>query len=153
MPDFPIASIDLTGLTSTSARIRHLKDLGYRQADIARHLGIRDQHVSNVVRGPRPKADGPARVEGVSEAERPFQNVSPPRPVRLTVGIDGAVRLPGQWGVRPGTAFIARKFGGSLVLMDVAEASEAACLDEGADDAVDDLIAERRLEAMREFDD
>jgi len=40
----------LDALPSKAARIRALKAEGYKQADIARHLGLSDQHVSNVLR-------------------------------------------------------------------------------------------------------
>ena len=76
-----------------------------------------------------------------------------PLPARLCVEDDGRIVLPSDWDVRPGQVFVARKFGGSIVLMDVADASEAARSGGPLDSAVDDLVAERRLEAMREFDD
>ena len=76
-----------------------------------------------------------------------------PLPARLCVDDDGRIALPSDWDVRPGQVFVARKFGGSIVLMDVADASEAARSGGPLDSAVDDLVAERRLEAMREFDD
>jgi hypothetical protein len=150
-PERPIASVDLSHLKTKSARIRHLKDLGYRQADIARHLGVRDQHVSNVVRAPRPKSEAGLGL-GVREPSKAFPTAEP-LPARLVVERGGVVRLPEAWDVAPGQVFIARKFGRSLVLMDVAEASEAARAGGPTANAVDDLIAERRLEGMREFDD
>jgi transcriptional regulator with XRE-family HTH domain len=147
----PIGQIDLSGLTTTSARIRHLKDLGYRQAEIARRLGISDQHVSNVVRGPRPQAE---TVPGMAEPAVARYGARPePLPVRLSVDGAGRILLPREWTVSPGRVFIARSFGRSIVLMDIADASEAARAGGHLDSAVDDLIAERRLEAMREFDD
>lgn len=152
-PGRPISEVDLTHLKTKSARIRRLKDLGYRQADIARHLGIRDQHVSNVLRAPRPRSETDAPPPGFREPAKPFSGADPALPVRLVVERGGAIRLPGAWGVAPGRVFIARKFGGSIVLMDVAEASGAARTGGRLDSAVDDLVAERRLEAMREFDD
>jgi len=152
LPDKPISAVDIAHIPSKSGRIRFLKDLGYRQADIARHLGIRDQHVSNVVRGPRPKHEARTPTQSVSEPSRPFR-FDGPLPSRIVVEPGGVVRLPHQWGVSPGAAFIARKLGNSIVLMDVTHASEAARTASGPDSAVDALIAERRLEAMREFDD
>ena len=152
-PTRSIAMVDLSHLKTKSARIRHLKDLGYRQADIARHLGILDQHVSNVVRGPRPKSETPRPLPGVGEPTKAFMGSDTTLPVRLIVERGGVVRLPEVWGVATGGVFIARKFGGSIVLMDAADASQAARSDRRLDSAVDDLIAERRLEAMREFDD
>jgi hypothetical protein len=148
-----IATVDLSHLKTKSARIRHLKDLGYRQADIARHLGILDQHVSNVVRGPRPKSETGPSTPGVVESTKAFAGTRTLLPVRLIVERSGVVRLPASWDVATGSVFIARKFGGSIVLMDAADASEAARSGQLAGNAVDDLIAERRLEAMREFDD
>lgn len=152
LPDKPIAAVDLGSIPSKSGKIRRLKDLGYKQADIARHLGIKDQHVSNVVRGPRPRHEARAPAQAVFEPSRPFQ-FNEPLPSRVVVEPGGVVHLPDQWDVKPGQVFIARKFGMSIVLMDVANASEAARTGGSLDSAVDDLIAERRLEAMREFDD
>ena len=148
-----IATVDLSHLKTKSARIRHLKDLGYRQADIARHLGILDQHVSNVVRGPRPKSEAPRSTPGVGEPAKAFTRPDVPLPVRLTVERGGVVRLPEIWGVATDSVFIARKFGDSIVLMDATDAAETARSERRPDSAVDELIAERRLEAMREFDD
>lgn len=152
-PTRPIATVDLSHLKTKSARIRHLKDLGYRQADIARHLGVLDQHVSNVVRGPRPKGEMSHSMPGVGEPGRVFTGTEMARPVRLVVERGCVVRLPESWNLATGAVFIARKLGNSIVLMDAAEASEAARSGRRLDSAVDDLIAERRLEAMREFDD
>ena len=150
VPSKPLSQVDLSHLTTTSARIRYLKDLGYRQADIARRLGIRDQHVSNVVRGPRPKSEG-APANGLSEpAPASFGHAPETLPARVSVDAAGRVALPSAWGVRPGSAFIARRFGDSIVLMDVREAARVA---REAGDATSALIAERRLEAMREFED
>ena len=92
-------------------------------------------------------------MPGVSEPGRVFAGPDIARPVRLVVERGGVVRLPESWKVPTDGVFIARKFGGSIVLMDVTDASEAARSGGRLDSAVDALIAERRLEAMREFDD
>lgn len=41
-------TIDLSHLTTTSAKIRHLLSLNYKRSDIAKMLNIRYQHVRNV---------------------------------------------------------------------------------------------------------
>jgi hypothetical protein len=153
VPSRPIASVGLTHLKSKSARIRFLKDLGYRQVDIARHLGLREQHVSNVVRGPRPKSETPADPGGVREPATRYDPEWSLRPTRIEVDGAGRVQLPPEWGVPRGQVFIGRRFGMSVVLMEVENASLAARTGANLESAVDDLLAERRLEAMREFDD
>lgn len=151
MPHTPITAVDLSDLPSKSARIRRLKDLGYRQVDIAKHLDVREQHVSNVVRGPRPKGETPSRAAGVAETPRSFTSDSSTTPARLVVQEGGMLRLPSGWNVRPGAVFIARNFLGDIVLMQAENALSAAQAPNGS--MADELIAERRLEAMREFDD
>jgi hypothetical protein len=86
----------------------------------------------------------------VSEDGRPFADQATPLPQRLVVDDQGRISLPEAWRVRPGAVFVARNFHGDLVLMDAGAAADRARIQPSA---VDELIAERRLEAMREFDD
>jgi hypothetical protein len=149
---------------SISDRIRELAAAGHSRADIARlvdrsYQQVRQVLVTDEARARRnalpPHAAAPASdpPTGVREpAAAPWQARPEPRPVRLQVDAFGRVQLPGDWGVPAGAVFIARNFMGDIVLMDVTRASEAARV-ESMGRASDDLIAERRLEAMREFDD
>lgn len=147
-PHLAISQVDVSDLPTTSARIRRLKDMGYRQAEIARRLAISDQHVSNVVRGPRPKSE---RHQGVSEPAKAFRMDAHPLPARVAVEAGGVVRLPPEWGVAVGAVYVVRNFAGDIVLMRAEQAGAVART--GGASATDDFIAERRLEAMREFDD
>lgn len=146
---------------SVSDRIRELAAAGHSRADIARMVDRSYQQVRQVLvadearaRRMGPPSAGGARLAGIREpAPAPYQALPEPRrPARLQVDALGRVQLPADWGVPAGAVFIARNFMGDIVLMDVTRASEAARVDSMAR-ASDDLIAERRLEAMREFDD
>lgn len=147
-----------------SDRIRELAAAGHSRADIARMVDRSYQQVRQVLVGDearaRRHAQGPSPIVPV-DGSRPgvkeppaqaWQALPEPRPARLQVDARGRIQLPGDWGVPPGAVFIARNFHGSIVLMDVTQASEAARI-ESMGRASDALIAERRLEAMREFDD
>ncbi|HZW16550.1 MAG TPA: hypothetical protein VFF66_09885 [Brevundimonas sp.] len=149
---------------SISDRIRELAAAGHSRADIARMVDRSYQQVRQVLvadeararrnaQGPRTAASASAPSTGVREPAAPAYRAAPePRPARLQVDGSGRVQLPPEWRVQPGSVFIARNFRGDIVLMDVTRASEAARI-ESMGRASDDLIAERRLEAMREFDD
>jgi hypothetical protein len=158
MADRGIDAVDVSDLTTKSDKIRRYAALGFRRAAIADHLRIKYQFVRNVLVADEARtmknetSDGPPG--GMAEpAPARYDTRSEPLPARLSVDGMGRVQLPPEWGVPRGSVFIARKFGMSIVLMDVANASEAARTGGGLDSVVDDLIAERRLEAMREFDD
>lgn len=148
---------------SISDRIRELAAAGHSRADIARMVDRSYQQVRQVLVADearaRRKAQGPSRTApanaaqpGVREPPMPNYPALPElRPVRMQVDALGRVQLPADWGVPAGAVFIARNFHGSIVLMDVTQASEAARIASMAYDS-DALIAERRLEAMRDFD-
>ena len=148
---------------SISDRIRELAAAGHSRADIARMVDRSYQQVRQVLVADearaRRNAKGPSRIAplnapqpGVRAPVAPSYQARPePRPVRMQVDALGRVQLPGAWGVPAGAVFIARNFHGSIVLMDVSQASEAARI-ASMDHGSDALIAERRLEAMREFD-
>lgn len=148
---------------SISDRIRELAAAGHSRADIARMVDRSYQQVRQVLvadeararRGAaKPvQASGGEIPRGVQEPPAPaWQALREPRPARLQVDAMGRVQLPAEWKVPAGAVFIARNFHGSIVLMDVTHASEAARV-ASMDYQSDALIAERRLEAMREFDD
>ena len=161
MADRAISDVDVSDLgDNKSAKIRRYASLGFRRAAIADHLGIKYQFVRNVLVAEDGRTGTPMKGSAVVTApgfSEPSVTTYDPGamdlPARLQVDDGGRVQLPAKWGAAPGQIFIARKLGDSIVLMDVASASEAARTGGGLNSAVDDLIAERRLEAMREFDD
>lgn len=70
------------GLPTKSAKIRALDDAGYSRSEIANFLGIRYQHVRNVLVAPKPK-----RERGLSEPAAPW-TAGRPRPMEeIVVGI------------------------------------------------------------------
>jgi len=99
-----------------------------------------------------PAQPAPAAVRGMAEPAARY-DAGLPLPARLSIDRAGKIQLPPEWHLPAGATFIARKFDGSIVLMDIADASEAARTGGSLKSATDELIAERRLEAMREFDD
>lgn len=157
-----IGEVDVSDLESKSAKMRRYAALGFSRTAIAEHMGVRYQFVRNVlvadeVRGRQTthetsgSVSDPALTGFREPTPRPYQASAEPRPARLQVDATGRVQLPADWGVPAGAVFIARNFMGDIVLMDVTRAAEAARV-ESMGRASDDLIAERRLEAMREFD-
>lgn len=86
----------------------------------------------------------------MGESPRRYEAGLPDLPARLEVDAQGRVTLPREWDIRPGAVFIARRFMGDVVLMDIRNASDLAR--RSGDSGVDGLIAERRWEAMREID-
>lgn len=145
---------------SISDRIRTLAAQGHSRADIARMIDrsyqqVRQVLVADEARRRRQGAEPPWQAPGVAEPASAHYEAANGNslPARLSVDRAGRVQLPPQWAVPPGAVFIARNFGGSIVLMNVADASRAARDGRPIDSASDELIAERRLEAMREFDD
>lgn len=152
-----------TSRQSISDRIRELAAAGHSRADIARLVDRSYQQVRQVLVADearaRRSAAKPVQAAGgeipraLHEPTTPaWQALREPRPARLQVDALGRVQLPAEWKVPAGAVFIARNFHGSIVLMDVTHASEAARIASMGSQS-DALIAERRLEAMREFDD
>lgn len=160
MADRVISQVDVSDLgTNKSAKIRRYAALGFSRSAIASHLGIRYQFVRNVLVAQgasdvnTPVHPAAAAVRGMAEPAAPRYDAGIPFPARLSVDRTGRIQLPPEWHVPAGATFVARKFDGSIVLMDIADASEAARSGGGLKSATDELISERRLEAMREFDD
>jgi len=139
-----------SGLPTKSAKIRALARAGYQRADIARHLGIRYQHVRNVLERPRAaEAANRAKSAGGHSQTMAWAQIGPdgrvviPAPFRQQLGLgddarvlmlmeDGELRLVGR------DAAIAR-----------AQALVAKYVPEGVS-LVDELLADRRREAARE---
>ena len=85
------------GLNTTSDKIRALANAGYDRADIARYLGIRYQHVRNVLVGSG--ITGGLRREAEAERE-PVEVESAPAPREDTswnVLADAGFELIGEW--------------------------------------------------------
>ena len=128
----------VAGLPTKSARIRALDAAGYARADIARYLGVRYQHVYNVLRQPAPRAlsgriDAAGRIV-IPAAFRQALNVGPGDEVTLRLDEDEVRIFSAAGGVRRAQQRVARY-----------------AKDERS--WVDELIAERRREAERELPD
>lgn len=154
-----ISQVDVSDLgTNKSAKIRRYAAMGFSRSEIAAHLDIKYQFVRNVLvaqgaaDGKNPARPLPAAVRGMAEPATRY-DAGIPLPARLSVDRSGRIQLPPEWRIPAGATFVARKFDGSIVLMDLADASEAARSGGSLKSATDEFIAERRLEAMREFDD
>jgi hypothetical protein len=158
-----IDQVDVSDLETKSAKMRRYASQGFSRTAIAEYMGVKYQFVRNVLVAEEARAHSSPRRDVDSTPDHgsfafrepapiPYQAMPEPRPARLQVDASGRVQLPRDWAIAPGSVFIARNFMGDLVLMDVTRASEAARI-ESMSRASDALIAERRLEAMREFDD
>jgi hypothetical protein len=148
-PPDPDAMRHLTdGLATKSAKIRALGAAGYRRADIANFLGIRYQHVRNVLESPAPRGAktglasaytaGQGRLEEDGHVLLPPEAlarllVSPGRVIPWRAGEDGEVILmSADAGIRYAQAIVAKH------------------RKPGQRSMVDELIEERRAEAARE---
>jgi len=154
-----MSQVDVSDLgTNKSAKIRRYAAMGFSRSAIASHLGIKYQFVRNVLvaqgatEGENSARPAPAVVGGMAEPATRY-DAEIPLPARLSVDRSGRIQLPREWRIPTGATFVGRKFDGSIVLMDLADASEAARSGGSLESATDEFIAERRLEAMREFDD
>ncbi|MCY4114116.1 MAG: AbrB/MazE/SpoVT family DNA-binding domain-containing protein [Chloroflexi bacterium] len=146
----------VVGLTTKSDKIRALFRAGYSRSEIAQSLGIRYQHVRNVLvqagymetQLSRPLLDEDAAGADLA-----------PEQVRTTIGPGGRVVIPAEFraalGIKEGDAVIMRMEGEDLHL--VSDATEtrriremiARYVPEGVS-LVDELIKERRREAAAE---
>ncbi len=91
----------LDALPSKAARIRALRAEGHRQADIARMLGLSDQHVSNVLRRSEKAGIVPERLgqgqqpSHLSQTDRGLEpNGLADQVLRIDVTADGMMVLP-----------------------------------------------------------
>jgi bifunctional DNA-binding transcriptional regulator/antitoxin component of YhaV-PrlF toxin-antitoxin module len=143
----------VAGLTTKSAKIRALAAEGYERADIARYLGIRYQHVRNVLTQPTPKnASEAASKETLGR-------------IAVTLTPEGRVLIPAAYrqvlGFKEGEELFLEIEGDGLRLENrmagVRRAQAiAAKFMSGPESSTDAFLAERRREAERErkkFDD
>jgi len=141
-----------SGLPTKSAKIRKLSEAGYERADIARFLGIRYQHVRNVLVQSPPKASRRS-----TETFTPASRIE--APVNLPLDRNGRIVIPAHlrsaMGVSEGDSLIARLVDGELRLMSVEGAvrrvrEKVARYVPAGESLVEALIRERREEARRE---
>lgn len=136
------------GLPTKSAKIRALADAGYRRPEIAKFLGIRYQHVRNVL------------VQ--REASQARDAVAPPQSIDVTVGPGGRIVIPAPYrealAIDEGDELVIRLSGDELRVTsrehDLRQAQELVrkYVPEGVD-LVEDLIRARRAEAEEENKD
>ena len=153
------------GLPTKSEKIRRLAAAGFQRADIARFLDIRYQHVRNVLVAPRPK-----RTTGTPSPDKAPNAASPPqgteaavepehRWVWTTVGKGGRVDIPASllaaMGLAEGDPIqisldggVARILPRDAVLREVQTYVRRHVPEDVS--LVDELLAERRLEAGRD---
>jgi AbrB family looped-hinge helix DNA binding protein len=144
-------------LPTKSAKIRALAARGVARAEIARVLGVRYQHVRNVLE--HDKAREAEAGVGLSEPAQAaiFDDKMPSVKVRL--GPEGRVVVPAPMrealGLKEGDVLFARLEGGEIKLLTPkaamlrAQAIVRQFVPEGVSLA-DELIADRRREAERE---
>ena len=145
-------------LPTTSAKIRALAARGVERADIARALGIRYQHVRNVLE--RDKAR--AVASGLAEPPQPALHRDDTPSVKVRLGPDGRVVVPAAirdtLGLKEGDVLFARLEGGEIKLLTPKAAmmrAQAIVRQFIPADVslVDELIADRRREAAREMEE
>ena len=144
-----------------SGKIRKLAAAGHSRSDIAKALGIRYQHVRNVLVADeaaleRQAADGVAPPASRTPIET---TVLPGVPFRLTVDAAGCVRLPAETlaslRAKPGSVLVGEMVGPELHLYPLQEAIRRAqalvkeFVPSGRSLA-DELIADRRREAAKD---
>ena len=141
----PMAEV-IVGLTTKAEKIRALHRANYSRSEIARYLGIRYQHVWNVINqsvsgeGPSPAGEVPTRVWAkVGEGGR----VVIPAAYRRALGVEEGDHV--QLHLEGDEVRIVSRAGA------IARAQElvAKYVPPGVS-LVDELIAERRREAARE---
>lgn len=151
------------GLATKSDKIRVLSEAGYSRGDIAKFLGIRYQHVRNVLMQSAKKA-----APGFAEAGQPpiagsLAAAAAPEGIRhrvsLKVDAGGRILIPSPvreaMKIAEGDTVLAWLENGELHLVSpqvaLRQAQELARkLISGAGTLADELIAERREEARRE---
>ena len=140
----------VAGLPTKSEKIRALGRTGYKRADIARFLGIRYQHVRNVL----VRAEEKQKREEQTEAAG-----GPPGQTWAQVGPDGRVVIPAAYrrllGIEDGGHVLLLPEDGEVRLIghDGAIARAQALVAPFLKDesrSVDAFLAERRREASRE---
>lgn len=138
------------GLPTKSAKIRALGRARYKRADIARFLGIRYQHVRNVLLDAEKKEKRAAQTEATG---------GPPGQTWAQVGPDGRMVIPAAYrrrlGIEDGGHVLLLPEDGEVRLIghDGAIARAQALVAPFLKDesrSVDAFLAERRREASRE---
>ena len=144
-----------------SSKIRKLAAAGHSRADIAKALGIRYQHVRNVLVADEAALERQATEDSAPSAGRAPLEASalPGAPFRLTVDAAGCVRLPADalasLRAQPGSVLVGEMVGPELHLYPLQEAIRRAqalvkeFVPSGRSLA-DDLIADRRREAAKD---
>ena len=138
-----------SGLPTKSAKIRVLSSAGYRRADIASFLGIRYQHVRNVLLQPGARRERTSESPDVDSSGRGY------------LADDGHVSLPEdalrRLETRPGGVIPWRAVEhGEVILMSpsaglrLAQQIAAPYVQAHPESWADSLIADRRAEAERE---
>jgi hypothetical protein len=139
------------GLSTKSDKIRSLGRAGVPTSDIARFLDIRYQHARNVLKdaGLLGGQESPADVEAEPGKQR----------VWLEISADGSVKVPAPLlsaaGLKPGGRAFARLNGSSIefrskqAALDLARETVRKHVAPGVS-LVDELLADRRAEALRE---
>ncbi len=150
----------VAGLSTKSDKIRRLVQQGYRQSDVARFLGIRDQFVSNVVRQSKQR-----KLHGFEENSTDSEFDARGTSNRLRLRVDGAGRvlLPANvrriMGIEPdGGEVMVDLCDGELRLITPVMAVKNAQklvqdLIPGEDSLADQLIEDRKREAASELND
>jgi antitoxin component of MazEF toxin-antitoxin module len=145
-------------------KIRALNAAGYSRAGISRFLGVRYQHVRNVLEDGPPKGSPFARPQqvasGFEEAgAEPFAIDSSITLLRIPITDSGALQLPPAamqaLGLKPGGVVIAELDQDRLTLFSVRESvrrvqAMVRDLVPGDHSLADALIADRRREVSRE---
>jgi len=147
------------GLKTKADKIRVAHGNGYSRSEIAKFLGIRYQHVRNVLvddeRLRRPS--GTHMQAAMAEAGRAFEHA--PRALKVIVGKNGRLAVPEEAfaaiGVKEGDVLLVNVEGDEIRLYTPqavirrVQAHMREYIPEGVN-LVDELIAERRQEAERE---
>ncbi len=138
------------GLATTSAKIRALDAAGYARSEIASFLGIRYQHVRNVLVRDLERAAAPA-THGDKSTEL--------GPAKVRIGPDGRIVIPAAFrdrlGVKEDDVLFASVVDGEIHLLTKAAAVRRAqavvrqFVPRGVS-LVDELLADRRREAEGE---
>lgn len=155
MPNVQMEQI-AANLPTKSAKIRALSSAGYSRSEIAEFLGIRYQHVRNVlVHDARAAAAGDVPSAQSSEGEG-RQTIS------VRMGPEGRIVIPASFrealGLKEGDTLLASLGNGEIRLLTIpaavrkAQAIVRKFVPAGVS-LVDELLAERRREAEREHAD
>ncbi len=142
----------LDALPTKAARIRALSAYGLRQAEIARHLGVSDQHVSHVLIRSKKAGIAPEALPASDDSG----TFGLAQGARLMPDMLGRIILMpevlGSLGLKPSEGLVVTTEGRSLRLVPADAALQRArdlvrAFDIGAGSPVDELLAERRREA------